>query len=46
MSEEKIFTVPQARKTLPLVKKIVSDILKTGQSIREISIEIEKPEEE
>lgn len=42
----KIFTLPQARKTLPLVKKIVEDILKTGQSIRELSVEMEKPEED
>ena len=42
----KIFTLQQAIKTLPLVKKIVADILKTGQSIRELSVEMEKPEEE
>ena len=42
----KIFTLPQALKTLPLLKKIVADILKTGQSIRELSVEMEKPEED
>ena len=42
----KIFTLPQAKKTLPLVKKIVDDILKTGQSVRELSVEMEKPEED
>ena len=41
----KVFTLSQATKTLPLVKKIAADILKTGQSIRELSIEMEKPEE-
>jgi hypothetical protein len=40
----KTFTLPQAVKTLPLVKKIVLDILKTGQTIRELSMEMEKPE--
>ena len=42
----KIFTLQQAKKTLPLVKKIVDDILKTGQSVRELSVEMEKPEED
>ena len=42
----KIFTLKQAIKTLPLIKKIVVDILKTGQSIRELSVEMEKPEED
>ena len=42
----RIFTLPQARNTLPLVKKIVADILSTGQSIRELSVEMEKPEED
>ena len=42
----KTFTLPQATKTLPLLKKIVADILKTGQSIRELSVEMEKPEED
>ena len=42
----KVFTVPQAVKTLPLIKKIVTDILKTGQSIRDLSVEMEKPEED
>ena len=43
---QKIFTLPQASKTLPLIKKIVADVLKTGQSIRELSVEMEKPEED
>ena len=42
----KIFTLKQAIKTLPLIKKIVADILKTGQAIRELSVEMEKPEED
>ena len=42
----KTFTLSQAHKTLPLVKQIVADILKTGQSIRELSVEMEKPEED
>ena len=42
----KIFTLQQAVKTLPLIKHIVSDILKTGQSIRELSVEMEKPEDD
>ncbi len=46
MTKPKVFTLQQAIKTLPLVKKIVDDILKTGQSIRELSVEMEKPEED
>ena len=46
MTDPKIFTLQQAIKTLPLVKKIVDDILNTGQSIRTLSIEMEKPEED
>ena len=42
----KVFTLNQAIKTLPLVKKIVTDILRTGQSIRELSVEMEKPEDD
>ena len=42
----KVFTLKQAMNTLPLVKKIVADILRTGQAIRELSVEIEKPEED
>lgn len=42
----KIFTVEQASKMLPLVRRITEDILKTGQSIRELSVEMEKPEED
>ena len=46
MTRPKVFTLQQAVKTLPLIKKIVVDILKTGQSIRELSVEMEKPEED
>ena len=42
----KVFSLEQATSTLPLVKKIVADILKAGQSIRDISVETEKPEED
>ena len=42
----RVFTLHQAANTLPLVRKIVTDILKTGQSIRELSVEMEKPEED
>ena len=42
----KLFTLEQATKTLPLVERIVSDILKTGQAIRQLSVEMEKPEED
>ncbi len=42
----KIFTHSQATQTLPLVKKIVTDILKTGHAIRELSVEMEKPEDD
>ena len=40
----KIFSHDEANKTLPLIKKIVEDILKAGQSIRELSVDMEKPE--
>ncbi len=46
MTQIKLFTLEQAVKTLPLVQRIVADILKTGQAIRELSIEMEKPEED
>lgn len=42
----KVFTLEQATKTLPLVQSIVADILKTGQGIRALSVEMEKPEED
>ena len=29
---------------MPLIKQIVADILKAGQSIRELSVDMEKPE--
>jgi hypothetical protein len=46
MTKPKIFTLEQATKTLPLVERIVADILKTGQAVRELSVEMEKPEED
>ena len=46
MEKTKTFTLDQATKTLPLVKHIVEDILKTGQAIRALSVEMEKPEED
>jgi hypothetical protein len=33
-------------KSLPLVERIVADILKTGQAIRALSVEMERPEED
>jgi hypothetical protein len=42
----RLFSLKQATGTLPLVKKIVADILKTGQSIRELSVDMEKPEDD
>ena len=46
MTQTKIFTLEKAMKTLPLVERIVADILKTGQGIRELSVEMEKPEDD
>ena len=46
MSQTKFFTLEEADKTLPLVKGIVADILKTGQAIRNLSVEMEKPEDD
>ena len=46
MSQPKLFTLNQAMKTLPLVERIVADILKTGQAIRALSVEMDKPEED
>ena len=46
MTQIKLFTLEQAAKTLPLVQRIVADILKTGQAIRELSVEMEKPEQD
>ncbi len=46
MTQTRYFTPSEANKMLPLVKKIVSDILTTGQSIRALSVKIEKPEED
>ena len=45
MTETKVFSVSQASKTLPLVRGIVSDILKTGKAIRDLSVETERPED-
>ena len=42
----KHFTLKTATNTLVLVRHIVTDILKTGQAIRELSVEMEKPEED
>lgn len=42
----KFFTPKEANQTLPLVKKIVEDILKAGQEIRDLSIKIGKHAEE
>lgn len=41
----KFFTPESANQTLPLVKRIVDDILRVGRQIRSESMEIEKPEE-
>ena len=46
MSAVKYFTPAEANKMLPLVKTIVGDILKAGQTIRELSTKTEKPEED
>ena len=46
MPDVKQFTPQQANQMLPLVRKIVEDILQCGQWIRSLSIEIEKPEED
>ncbi len=46
MTATKLFTPEEAEKTLPLIRKIVEDILRAGQSIREISVDMEKPEDD
>ena len=46
MDQIKFFTPYEANKMLPLVRTIVTDILKTGQTIRDLSVKIEKPEED
>ena len=46
MEQVKFFTPKEANQTLPLVKRIVEDILKTGQNIRTLSMTIEHPEED
>lgn len=38
-SSVKYFTPEEANQTLPLVRRIVSDILKTGKDIRSLSLE-------
>ena len=45
MNQTNYFTPAEANKMLPLVRKIVVDILRTGQTIRALSSKIEKPEE-
>ena len=40
MDQVKLFTPKEANQTLPLVKRIVSDILNAGQQIRNLSSEI------
>lgn len=46
MTELKYFTPAEANKMLPLVRKIVTDILKNGQAIRALSTKTDKPEED
>ncbi len=46
MNQTKYFTPAEANKMLPLVRKIVTDILRTGQKIRALSSKLEKPEED
>ena len=46
MPQVKLFTPKEANQTLPLVKRVVDDILKAGQEIRSLSVNMEKPEED
>ncbi len=40
MDQVKYFTPQEARQTLPLVKKIVTDILSAGAELRDLSVQI------
>lgn len=42
----KLFTPQEATHTLPLVRKIVEDVLSSGQKLRELSVKIGKGAEE
>ena len=46
MNEIKFFTPHEANQMLPLVRRIVMDILKNGQAIRALSTKLKKPEED
>ena len=46
MTTTKYFTPTEANKMLPLVRRIVTDILKNGKDIRDLSVHVEKPEED
>ena len=46
MNQTKLFTPKDATKTLPLVKRIVQDILTAGQRIRNLSVEFKKNAED
>ena len=45
MPQSKLFTPERANQTLPLVRRIVKDILRIGQQVRSLSVEFEKFEE-
>ena len=46
MTQTKLFTAQEANQTLPLVRRIVKDILRIGQQVRSLSVELDKPEED